>query len=258
MRFAAAAAICGSLVAFTPNPAFATMKVLLLGDSISIGYTPYVQQDLAGTATVSRPTDIYGNPINCQYSSYGLSQLNTWLGATKWDVIHFNFGIWDTHLMYLNGNIVSNERPVVPNSTYGYVSDDGLSRIRCSPTQYRTNLSQIVDRLQQTNAKLIFATTTPWISRRAENQFLIGAYNDVATTLMEERGVAVDDLNALITTSGSGWLSSDGVHLTPYGYQQVAHQVSASIVSPEPSSLLLLMICGATAFLGYAWRARSR
>src|SRR6187397_2557317 len=68
-------------------------KVLILGDSISLGYTPLVKKNLAGRAEVLRPGE------NCQHTANGLAKIGAWLGNTKWDVIHFNFGIWDTHLL---------------------------------------------------------------------------------------------------------------------------------------------------------------
>src|SRR5579862_4173351 len=66
-------------------------NVYIIGDSISIGYTPEVTRRLEGKATVVH------NPDNAQYSSWVLRHLKNWLGDTKWDVIHFNCGIWDLH-----------------------------------------------------------------------------------------------------------------------------------------------------------------
>jgi acyl-CoA thioesterase-1 len=166
-------------------------RVLLLGDSISIGYTPYVQQQLAGKADVFRPTTSGGAAINCQYSAYGLNQLDAWLGGGQWDVIHFNWGIWDTHLM-LNGAITqaNQEYPVQADEQFGYVCANG-AKVRAAPAQYRDNLSQILNRLEQTNARLVFATTTQLICRRPENLVLVNTYNQVAKDLMNNRSIAI-------------------------------------------------------------------
>ncbi len=75
-----------------PYPAFATVeddprlpRVLLIGDSISIGYTVPVRKLLAGKANVHRiPTN--GGP-----TTRGLEQIDKWLGKKPWDVIHFNW-----------------------------------------------------------------------------------------------------------------------------------------------------------------------
>ncbi|MCA9249299.1 MAG: hypothetical protein KDA42_19390, partial [Planctomycetales bacterium] len=71
-------------------------RVLLLGDSISIGYTPYVQKMLADEAVVLRPTRGKGAE-NCQGTNYGAMEVDRWLqiDGGHWDVIHFNFGLHD-------------------------------------------------------------------------------------------------------------------------------------------------------------------
>ena len=82
------------------DPAFAKVeddpnlpRVLLIGDSISIGYTAPVREFLKGKANVHRiPTN--GGP-----TTNGLANLDKWLGTSKWDVIHFNWGLHD--LKYL-------------------------------------------------------------------------------------------------------------------------------------------------------------
>src|SRR5579862_6853691 len=69
-------------------------RVLLIGDSISIGYTLPVRALLKGRANVVRP------PLNCGMTDRGLKHLDEWLGSNHWDVIHFNFGLHD--LKYLD------------------------------------------------------------------------------------------------------------------------------------------------------------
>jgi hypothetical protein len=69
-------------------------RVLLIGDSISMGYTLGVRSGLAGRANVHRP------PENCGDTARGVSSIDKWLGSGKWDVIHFNFGLHD--LKYLD------------------------------------------------------------------------------------------------------------------------------------------------------------
>jgi hypothetical protein len=64
-------------------------NVLILGDSISIGYTRQVREGLKGKANVIRPN------ANCGDTRHGLAQIETWLGDGKWQVIHFNWGLHD-------------------------------------------------------------------------------------------------------------------------------------------------------------------
>src|SRR3954454_3996942 len=78
------------------NPAYVEVqdvpglpRVLLIGDSISIGYTLPVRKLLEGKANVHRVPDNGGATTN------GLKNLDKWLGDGKWDVIHFNWGLHD-------------------------------------------------------------------------------------------------------------------------------------------------------------------
>ena len=80
------------------NPAFAKVaeepnlpRVLIIGDSISIGYTAGVREQLKNTANVHRV------PGNAGHTGMGLANLEKWLNEKngKWDLIHFNWGLWD-------------------------------------------------------------------------------------------------------------------------------------------------------------------
>src|SRR4051794_8324286 len=64
-------------------------RVLLIGDSISIGYTVPVRRELTGIANVHRIPENGADPAN------GLQKLDSWLGDSKWDVIHCNWGLHD-------------------------------------------------------------------------------------------------------------------------------------------------------------------
>lgn len=203
-----------------PDPAFAQIadlpglpRVLLLGDSISIGYTLSVRAQLAGRANVHRP------PENCGETARGVKSLDKWLGTGKWDVIHFNFGLHD--LKYLD-------------EKGAYVTPDKGKQVALLP-DYEKNLRTIVARLKPTGAKLIFATTTPVpadSSGRVEHDEL--RYNEVAVRVMKELGVAIDDLHALATAQQAKIQRPRNVHFTDDGYVTLASQVVASIVPALP------------------------
>jgi len=84
-------------------------NLLILGDSISIGYTPFVKEALQGQVNVYRSVKADGSPENSGDSGVGLTKLDRWLGETQWDVIHFNFGLHDfkrlTPGMGVNSNL---------------------------------------------------------------------------------------------------------------------------------------------------------
>ncbi|MEI6602716.1 MAG: hypothetical protein WCL54_04455 [Clostridia bacterium] len=58
-------------------------QVLLIGDSISIGYMPFVAALLEGVAEVTRPWAPEENVINCGPTTVGLTDLYAWLGSKK-------------------------------------------------------------------------------------------------------------------------------------------------------------------------------
>jgi acyl-CoA thioesterase-1 len=155
------------------DPAFAPVaddpalpRVLLIGDSISIGYTVPARKALEKVANVHRIPENGGTTTN------GLAKLDKWLGDSTWDVIHFNFGLHDLKL-------------------------DAQGKQQVPPEQYEKNLRELVKRLMATKAKLIWASTTPvpdaQVSPPRKNADVI-AYNAIARKIMEENGVAVDDL----------------------------------------------------------------
>jgi acyl-CoA thioesterase-1 len=191
-----------------PNPAFAKVeddpklpRVLLIGDSISIGYTPAVRELLKGKANVHRiPTN--GGP-----TSNGVKNLDAWLGDGKWDVIHLNFGLHDLKVM-------KDEKHQVPSE------------------EYKRNLETIVDRLLKTGAKVIWATTTP-VPEGPLNPVRrfgdVATYNDIAATVMAGRTVAIDELNAAITPRLKELQNPKDVHFTAGGYKLLAGEVARSI-----------------------------
>ena len=68
-----------------PNPAFAPVeddpelpRVLLIGDSISIGYTVPTRELLAGVANVHRI------PVNGGPTTRGVEAIDEWLGGEPW------------------------------------------------------------------------------------------------------------------------------------------------------------------------------
>lgn len=191
-----------------PNPAMDPIqdvaglpRVLLIGDSISIGYTLPVRKLLEGKANVHRiPTN--GGP-----TKNGVANIAKWLGTSKWDVIHFNWGIHDLKYM-----------------------PDGKRQVE--PADYEANLRSLVATLKKTGAKLIWATTTPIPEGELNPPRKFGQvkeYNDIAARVMAENGVAIDDLNALITPQLATMQNPRDVHYTSAGSDYLAKQVAEEI-----------------------------
>ena len=189
-------------------------RVFIIGDSISLGYTPGVRKNLEGKAVVSRPA------ANCQHTGYGLANLKTWLGAGKWDVIHFNWGIWDTHMLDEKGGLLR-----APEEAKAAVP----MHIRYTPEQYRENLEQLVKILEGTGAKLIWASTTPVMSRAGKRFDDIRIRNEIAAEIMRAHKIATDDLYAFVLPHVKEWQEDDQVHFNATGNEKLAARVSESI-----------------------------
>ena len=203
---------------FQPNPALP--NVLLLGDSISIGYTLPVRSLLAGKANVFRPVTANGVAENCSDTGKGVAELDRWLAAQpKWDVIHFNWGLHDLKHM----------KPGAPTPTTSADPNDPPLR---SLADYRANLEKIVARLKQTGARLVFATTTP-VPEGVKNPYRSPAdparYNAIASEVMQAQGVRVNDLFAVIQPRVAELQLPSNVHFNDQGSAALAKQVAAVI-----------------------------
>jgi len=187
-------------------------NVLLIGDSISIGYTVEVRKRLKGKA------DVFRIPTNGKYASYGLENLDKWLGDKKWDVIHFNWGLWD--ICYRNPE----------SKTQGH-RDKINGQLTAAPDQYRASMEKIVSRLKETEARLIWCTTTP--VPELEEGRKVGdeiRYNKIAAKIMKKPGIVINDLHshALLKLPEIQKKKGD-VHFTQQGYAYLAEKVAHEI-----------------------------
>lgn len=206
-----------------PNPAMQPVKddpnlprVLLIGDSISIGYTIPVREALKGKANVHRP------PTNCASTKTGVAELEKWLGDGKWDVIHFNFGLHD--LKY----VVGDSGQLVAVGTEG-------SHRQIATEDYERNLTKIVEILKKTGAKLIFCTTTP-VPDGAKGRIPADAnhYNEVAQRVMKKHSVEINDLYKFALPKLDKIQRKRDVHFNPEGSKILAAEVAKQIEKRLP------------------------
>jgi len=202
------------------NPVFAPIKdtpglprVLLIGDSISIGYTLPVRKLLADKANVHRV------PTNARHTGIGLENIHKWLGDGKWDVIHFNWGLHD--LCYRSQNTKTAGRKDKVNGS-----------LDLTFAEYQQNLRQLVKILKTTDAKLIWASTTP--VPEGEPGRIKGdeiRYNKAAEKIMKRSGVTINDLYAHAFLKLSRiQLPNGNVHFTAEGSNYLAKHVADSIL----------------------------
>lgn len=175
-------------------------RVLLIGDSISIGYTPVVREKLKGIANVHRI------PENGGPTTKGLEKIDEWLGKGRWDVIHFNWGLHDLKRL-------QPDRCQVPLE------------------QYEANLKRLVARLERTGAVLVWATTTP-VPEGAQQRDPadVPRYAEAALRVMRDNHIAVDDLFAFAQPRLADIQLPKNVHYTPDGSAELAKPVVASIL----------------------------
>ena len=200
-----------------PSPVFAPVKdnsnlprVLLIGDSISIGYTLPTRKLLMGKANLHRiPTN--GGP-----TTKGLAEIDKWLGKSKWDVIHFNWGLHDLKYMGPNGqNLFPKEKggkPQVPIDAY------------------EKNLDKLVTRLKKTGAKLIWRNTTP-VPPGSKGRYVSDSvkYNAAATRVMKKHGVPTHDLFTMSKKRMKEIMRPANVHYSPEGSKVLGRDVARVI-----------------------------
>lgn len=194
-------------------------RVLILGDSISIGYTSYVKKTLEGEMAVFRP--MRGEKAeNCSGTTSGIANIDRWLAIDggKWDVIHFNWGLHDLKHMKADGKTASDQAGDPPQATVEV---------------YEKNLREIVAKLKATGAKLIFATTTPVpdepmkVYRLNSNVIL---YNEAALRVMKDNDIAVNDLYAFALPKLKDiQIQPANVHFTPAGSEVLGAEVVKAV-----------------------------
>jgi len=188
-------------------------RVLLYGDSISIGYTQYVQDILKGKVTVQRI------PCNGGDTESGFAKLaQAGLQKGKWDLIHFNWGLHDLKRMRTEGD--------------KRVMDAENGEQVCPVDDYVANMKKLVALMKASGARLIWAPTTPVPEGSAGRK--VGdakLYNEAVLPLMKQEGVPVNDLYALVYPKLSEYQRPANVHFLPEGSEAMAKQVAEKILA---------------------------
>lgn len=185
-------------------------RVVLIGDSIRLGYAPIVAKKLEGRAQVISVEQNGGDSRRVR------ANLEQWALAARPAIVHFNAGLHDLKLLK-----ATNQHQVPLD-------------------QYRENLRDIVSQLQgKTSARIIFAATTPIIdvrhaARKADFDRLeadVRRYNGAATEVMRTAGIPINDLHWVVDRGGAErLLLRDGTHYTAEGYELLASAVADSIL----------------------------
>ena len=176
-------------------------RVLLLGDSITVGYTRAVREKLEQKAIVDRCAIGGGSTRD------GLARLEACLGEKRWSVIHFNWGL----------NDLEREK----------------DKLRVPTEQYQPNLEQLVKQLRKTGAKLIWATTTPVPSGKVNSPRVatdVPLYNAVAKQVMDENGIPINDLYSFCLPRLEAIQLKGDVHFSETGCRVLGEEVAEKIL----------------------------
>ena len=183
------------------------MKVVLIGDSIRMGYQPLVAKKFEG--------QVWGPTENCRHSVCALDHFQEWVADQKPDLVHFNFGIHDASVWW-----------------------DGEHQILLA--QYRLCLQRFIYGVKELGkVQMIWATTTPvyapeegvpiarWqIAAKAE----IAKYNAAALDIVLHEALFVNDLHdVIIRNDFTRCISEDGCHMTEFGNEVLSDAVVQAI-----------------------------
>ena len=159
--------------------------VLVVGDSISIGYTPTIAAGLPNYQVVH-------NPCNASTTAWTKSQIGYWLNQRPtFEAITFNNGLWDI-------------------SAWAHVSDEN----------YRDYLTEIAQRVKTKTANPLFVLTTevlPGTEGRIDADVV--TKNNIARAVMALEGIPVLDLYSVSQTIQAEHVDATDVHFTALGSQ---------------------------------------
>lgn len=183
-------------------------KVVLIGDSIRLGYSAPVVKRLEKIAQVISPEPNGGDSANV------LAHLDEWALRERPVLVHLNCGLHDLK------------------------RDKKTKQFQVPLEQYQANLREIITRVRASGAALVFANTTPidderHAKRGAEfdrTEAEVRRYNAAAERVMREAKVPMHDLHWLVERHGAQKLQlPDGTHYTPEGYEVLGEAVADSI-----------------------------
>ena len=187
-------------------------KILLLGDSISIGYREFVKAAFSGVAEVVYPTEngrFAANLLRRLYDYKTELQL-----SDEVSLVHWNAGLWDDLIL-----------------------PDGKHQTPLA--HYTENIDRICNTLKILfpNAKYIFATSTPVLEEIYPEKFAYyrrynrdtQSYNEAARRVAVRHGCTIDDLYSVMANTPREY-HSDPTHFnTKEGTQRISEAVIACI-----------------------------
>jgi len=182
-------------------------KILIVGDSISMGYTPTVAAELADVA------EVVHHPGNGTDSSNVISGIGEWIAEARPDVVTLNCGLHD-------------------------IKREKTNRLCQVPLDfYKMILPIVIDKIRSAGCRAVWVNTTPVIEKRhqAVKPFDrynkdVDAYNKAAKDVAQKAGLPVINLHKAAGDLGlETALADDGVHFTADAYEALGKKVAARL-----------------------------
>lgn len=162
---------------------------------------------------------VFHNPGNAQHTGTGLKKIEWWIGNEDWDIIQFNWGLWDLCYRHPDSKLYGNRDK--ENGTLTY-----------TVTEYAANLDSIVSKIKSlTDAHLIFVTTS-YVPEEEGGRFQEDPvlYNKAALKVMKKYDIEVNDIyeksRSIHKTHGLG---KDDVHFSEEGYEKISQIIARSL-----------------------------
>jgi hypothetical protein len=203
-----------------PLPMSTTLKnVLVLGDSVSIGYTPFVNKALSDIALVQHSP--WGGDGGAEETQYGWRCLDYLLRQpdgtpAQVDALYWNFGLHNTG----SGTLPGQAGPVAEYAPY-------LRKIAAELSGWAA----------RTGTKLMFGVTTPMLNNAATDAVVMSNNRDAAS-IAAEAGIPTLDMHAAVVGK-CGAVPQDGCfgqkgcfspHCVPAGYEWLANSTIAPAI----------------------------
>ena len=185
---------------------------LIIGDSISIGYT------LPTRALLKGKVNLHRIPTNGGPTTKGIAEIEKWLGKKKWDLVHFNWGLHDLKYMGKDGtNLVPKEKGGV---------------VQVPLAEYEKNLEKLVIRIKKSAKQLVWRNTTP-IPPGSKARYVGDSikYNEAAARVMKKHDIPTLDLFTPSKKNMKDWMRKADVHYYAHGSQALAELVAKDILN---------------------------
>ena len=173
------------------GPRTAPKAMLVIGDSISLGFTPFLRTALVDRFDVERPEE------NCRNSFYCKKNIRAWTKGGQWDIAIFNAGLHDI-----------TKTPYTPLKTY------------------IENILTIADQLKSVSKQVLFVETTCIPNIESRYAKFVPKYNYFVNNSFNKNGIKVIKMYDIsLNIPETGRISPTNLHYTDLGSAHLASNI---------------------------------